>query len=71
MLLYINVQPNYKEMWLRKQKITNYNNNSENENRVQYNYEVGRYAYIIRDIFYCKVEGENHHLDVGDINDTI
>ena len=29
MILGINFQPNYKEMWQRKQKLINYNNNSE------------------------------------------
>ena len=26
----INFQPNYKEMWIRKKKLINYNNNREN-----------------------------------------
>ena len=34
MLTYINFQPNYKEVWLRKQKIINNNNKRENEKLV-------------------------------------
>ena len=41
MLLEINFQPNYKEMWLRKQKLIKYNNKFENAKRVEYDYEVG------------------------------
>ena len=40
MLLDIYFQPNYKDMWLRKQTIINYNNKRENKKRVQHNYEV-------------------------------
>ena len=58
MLLEINFQPNYKEMWLRKQKLVNYNNKHENEKWVQYDYEVGHYASILRDGNYRKLEGE-------------
>ena len=48
-LLDINFQPNYKEMWLRKQKHIRYNNKYKNTKRVQYNYEISHYAYILRD----------------------
>ena len=54
----INFQPNYKEMWLRKQKIINYNNKRENAKRVEYDYEIVRYAYILRDGNYRKLEGD-------------
>ena len=57
MLLDINLQPSYKDIWLRKQKLTNYNNKRENEKQVQYDYKVGHYAYIIRDGKYRKWEG--------------
>ena len=33
-LLDINFQPNYKDMWLRKEKKSNYNNKRENVKRV-------------------------------------
>ena len=53
-------RPRYKEMWLSKQKIINNNNNKrENEKWLQHDYEVGHYAYIIRDGNYRKLEGEN------------
>ena len=45
-------------MWLRKHKLINNNNKRENEKRVQYDYEVGHYAYILRDRNYCKLKGE-------------
>ena len=35
-LLDINFQPNYKEIWIRKQKLINYNNKRENTKRVQH-----------------------------------
>ena len=34
MLLDINFKPNYKDMWLRKKKLINYNNNHENKKRL-------------------------------------
>ena len=40
----INFQPNYKEMWLMKQKLINYNNKHENAKRVEYDYEFGGYT---------------------------
>ena len=46
-------------MWINKKKLINYNNKRENENWVQHNYEVGHYAYILRDGNYHKLEGEN------------
>ena len=58
MLLDINIQPNYKEMWLRKKKLINYNNRRENTKRVQHDYEVGHYAYILMDKNYYKLEGD-------------
>ena len=57
MLLDANLQLNYKEMWLSKQKLINYNNKRENEKWAQYDYEVDHYAYIRRDVNYCKWEG--------------
>ena len=58
MLLDINFQQNYKEMWLRKQKLINYNNKRENEKRVEYDCKVGHYGYILRDGNYRKLEGD-------------
>ena len=43
-LLDTNFQTNYREMWLSKQKLINRNNKRENENRVEYYYEVGHYV---------------------------
>ena len=45
-------------MWQRKQKLINNNNNCENTKRVEYDYAVGHYAYILRDKNYRKLEGE-------------
>ena len=59
MLLEINFQPNYKEMWLRKQKLINSNNKRKKEKRVEYNYEVVHYSYILRERNYPKLKGEN------------
>ena len=56
MLLDITSRPNYKEMWLSKQEPINYNNKRENKKRVQRDYEVGHYAYILRDGNYHKLE---------------
>ena len=53
----INLKPNYKEMWIRKQKLINYNNKRENAKRVQYDYEVSHYAYILGGGNYHKLEG--------------
>ena len=39
-----NFQPNYKEMWLRKKKLINYNNKRENTKRVEYDYDFGYYT---------------------------
>ena len=44
MLLYVNFKPNYKEMWLRRQKLINNNNKRENAKQVEHDYEVGHYA---------------------------
>ena len=44
-------------MWLRKQKLINYKNKRKNSKLVKYDYEVGHYAYIIRDVNYHKLEG--------------
>ena len=57
-LLYINFQTNYKEMWLKKQILINYDNKRENAKRVEYDCEVGHYTYIIRDGDYRKLEGD-------------
>ena len=46
-------------MKLTKKKLINNNNKSENTKRVQYDYDVGHYTYIIRDGNYRKLEGEN------------
>ena len=51
----IHFQPNYKEMCIRNNNIINYNNNRENSNQLQYNYEVGHYAYILREGNYRKL----------------
>ena len=40
-----------------KKKI-NYNNKSENTKRVQYDYDVGHYTYILRDGNFHKPEGD-------------
>ena len=45
-------------MWLRKQKLINYYNKHENAKRVEYNYNVSHYAYIIRDRKYRKLRGD-------------
>ena len=45
-------------MCLRKQKPINYNNKRENANQVQHDYEVGHYAYNLRDGNYDKLEGD-------------
>ena len=55
MLLEINFQPKYKEMWPRKQKLINYNNKRESAKWVECDYEVGNYAYILRDGNYRKL----------------
>ena len=57
MLLDINLQPSYKDIWLRKQKLINYNNKHEDKKRVKHDYDVSHYAYIIRDVNYHKLEG--------------
>ena len=58
MILDIHFQPNYEEMCLSKQKPINNNNKHETAKWVEYNYEVGQYAYILRDRNYHKLEGE-------------
>ena len=58
MLLDIDFQPNWAKMWQRKQNIINYNNKRENSRRVSHDYEVGQYAYILRDGIYRKLEGD-------------
>ena len=40
MLLDINFQMNYKDIWLRNQKLINNNNKHENDKQVEYDYEV-------------------------------
>ena len=57
MLLDINFQPNYKKMWLQKQKIININNKCENTKQVEYDYAVVHYAYILRGRNHRKLEG--------------
>ena len=57
MILDIYFKPNHKEMWIRRQKIINYDNKRENAKRVEYDYGFGKYAYIIRDGNYRKLEG--------------
>ena len=52
MILDIYSQPNYKDMWLRIQKLIIYNNKRENANQVQHDYEVGHYTYITRGVNY-------------------
>ena len=59
MLLDINFQPNYKEMWLSNKKLINYNNKRENAKRVEYDSEFGHYAYVLRDGNYRKLKGKN------------
>ena len=46
-------------MWLRNKKLVYYNNNNENAKLVKHEYEVIRYAYILRDGKYCKLEEKN------------
>ena len=58
MLLGINFQPDYKEMWLRKKTIGNNNNKHENAKQVECDYKIGHYAYILRDRNYSKLEEE-------------
>ena len=46
------------KMWLRKQKLINYNNKRENAKRVEYEYEVGHYTYILSFGNDRKIEGD-------------
>ena len=57
MLLYNNFQTNYKDMWLRKQKLINDYNKRVNEKQVENNYEVDHYAYILSDRNFRILEG--------------
>ena len=41
----------------KEEKLINYNNKRENGKRVQYDYEVFHYAYILRDENYRKLDG--------------
>ena len=46
----------------KESKIINDNNNRENAKRVQYDYEVSHYTYILRDGNYRKLEGDKLRL---------
>ena len=58
MLLDIKFEPNYRNVWAKKQKRINYDNIRENSKRVSYDYKVGGYVYIIRDGIYRKLKGD-------------
>ena len=47
MLLNIGFEPNYEQVWARKQRRINYNNVRENAKRVNHTYSVGNYAYVL------------------------
>ena len=58
MLLDLKFDPNYKQMWSQKQKRILYNNARENSKRISHDYKVGKYAYILKDGQYRKLEGD-------------
>ena len=58
MLLNIGFEPNYEQVWERKQRRINYDNVRENAKRVNHTYSVGDYAYVLRDGIYRKLEGD-------------
>ena len=58
MFLDITFQTNYKEIWLRKKKLINFNNKPENTKLFQYDYKFSLYVYILSDINYRKLEGD-------------
>jgi hypothetical protein len=58
MLLNIGFEPNYEQVWERKQRRINYDNVRENAKRFNHTYSVGDYAYVLRDGNYRKLEGD-------------
>ena len=58
MLLDLKFEPNYNEMWAKKEKRINYDNVRENSKRAYHDYKVNEYVYIIRDGQYRKLEGD-------------
>ena len=42
----------------KEEKYINYNNKCENSKQLEHNYEVGHYAYSLRDRNHRKLEGE-------------
>jgi hypothetical protein len=58
MLLDLKFEPNYEEMWAKKQKRINYDNIRENSKRASHDYKVDEYAYIVKDGQYRKLEGD-------------
>ena len=58
MLLDLKFEPNYEEMWAKKQKRINYDNIRENSKRASHDYKVDEYVYIVKDGQYRKLEGD-------------
>lgn len=58
MLLDLKFEPNYEQMWAKKQKRFKYNNIRENSKRAAHDYNVDDYVYIITDGQYRKLEGD-------------
>ena len=58
MLLDIKFHPDYKKVWADKQSRINLDNARENSKRVPHDYQVGDYAYIVKDGVYRKLEGD-------------
>lgn len=58
MLLDLKFEPNYEQMWAKKQKRFKYNNIRENSKRAAHDYNVDDYVYIITDGQYHKLEGD-------------
>ena len=58
MLLDLKFEPNYEQMWAKKQKRFKYNNIRENSKRAAHDYNVDDYVYIITYGQYRKLEGD-------------
>ena len=58
MLLDLKFEPNYEQMWAKKQKRIKYDNIRENSKRVAHDYKVDDYVYIMKDGQYRKLEGD-------------
>ena len=58
MLLDLKFEPNYEQMWAKKQKRIKYDNIRENSKRAAHDYKVDDYVYIIKDGQYRKLEGD-------------